>query len=117
MENCIFCKIITGDVPAQVVYENEHVIAFNDINPVAPVHVLIVPRLHIPSVNELEAEHVEIMGHLLLAAREIARQKDISSKGYRLILNCGPDAGQVVYHIHFHLLGGRQFGHNLVRKT
>lgn len=117
MENCIFCKIIEGEVPAQVVYENEHVIAFNDINPVAPVHILVVPRLHIPSLNDLEPEHLEVMGHLILAVKEIARQHEIADKGYRLISNCGPDAGQVVYHIHFHLLGGRQFGHNLVRKS
>ncbi len=116
MENCIFCKIVAGEVPAQIIYENDHVIAFNDINPVAPVHVLIVPRIHIPSLNELEAGHTEIMGQMMLAAKEVARQQEIAEKGYRLVSNCGADAGQVVYHIHFHLLGGRPFGHSLVGK-
>ena len=116
MENCIFCKIIAGEVPAQIVYEDEHVIAFNDINPVAPVHVLVVPRLHIPTLNDLESEHKEVIGNLMLAIKEVARQQEIAEKGYRVILNCGSDAGQVVYHIHFHLLGGRQFGHNMVGK-
>ncbi len=117
MENCIFCKIIAGEVPAKVVYEDETVIAFEDINPVAPVHILVVPRKHIPTFNDIQPEDRELVGHLAWIIKEVAKQQNIDEKGYRVITNCGEDAGQVVFHLHFHLLGGRTFGHNLVGKS
>ncbi len=107
MENCIFCKIISGEIPSQFVYQDEQVVAFYDRAPVVPVHVLIIPRLHIPTFDDLQIEHKELVGHLLLVSREIARQHNLQNKGYRLIMNCGQDAGQEVNHLHFHLLGGR----------
>ena len=105
---CVFCKIINKELPAEIVYEDEKVIAFNDIKPIAPVHILIVPREHIGSVNELREEHKELMGHMVLAASKIAQQQGISKSGYRLIFNTGYDAGQTVDHIHLHLIGGKQ---------
>lgn len=116
MENCIFCKIIQKDVPAQIVYEDEMVVAFQDINPVAPVHILVVPRKHIPTFNDIQPEDRELVGHMAWVVKEVAKKHRISEKGYRVIANCGEDAGQVVYHLHYHLLGGRSFGHSLVGK-
>ena len=105
--DCIFCNIINGDIPSQKVYENEYVYAFNDISPVAPVHVLIVPKMHIPNINELNAENVSVISEVYLAAAEIAKQLGVDESGYRVVTNCGEAAGQTVHHIHFHLLGGR----------
>ncbi len=107
-EDCLFDKIIAGEIPADVVYEDEWVVAFKDINPKAPVHVLIVPRRHIESINDLNEEDASLMGRVFLAAKEIARQTGTSESGYRIVVNTGPDGGQEVPHIHFHLLGGRQ---------
>jgi histidine triad (HIT) family protein len=114
LKDCIFCKIASGEIPAQVVYEDEQVVAFNDINPVAPVHILLIPRLHIPSFNDIIPEHKELIGHLAWAAGKLARLKNINEKGYRLIMNCGRDGGQEIIHLHFHLLGGRPLGSSLV---
>jgi histidine triad (HIT) family protein len=105
--NCIFCSIIERKAPAKIVYEDETVIAFQTINPVAPVHLLIVPKRHIESVNTLLPQDEETMGHLFTAAQKIAIQAGIAQAGYRLVTNTGPDGGQSVYHIHMHLLGGR----------
>lgn len=110
MDNCIFCKIIARQLPSSIVYENDKVMAFNDINPVAPVHVIIVPKLHIANVNELTAENAAVLGDIHLAAKEIAAKLGIADKGYRLVNNCGADAGQTVFHLHYHLLGGRKLG-------
>ncbi len=107
MENCIFCSIIEGKIPSQKVYENEHVFAFKDINPEAPIHVLIIPKLHISSLNELQEENIDVISHVYSAAKKIAKELGVSDSGYRVVSNCGKDAGQTVYHIHFHLLGGR----------
>jgi histidine triad (HIT) family protein len=107
MEYCIFCSIIEGKIPSQKVYEDEHVFAFKDINPEAPVHVLIIPKLHISSLNELKEENIYVIGHIYSAAQKIAAELGIADNGYRIVSNCGKDAGQTVYHIHFHLLGGR----------
>jgi len=100
--------MLSNEISADVVYENDDVLAFNDINPQAPVHVLIVPRIHIATLNDLQAEHAEIIGKLFLAAKEVAKQKGLSEEGYRTVINCNADAGQTVFHIHLHLLGGRR---------
>ncbi len=108
MEECIFCKIVSKDIPATVIYEDERMIAFDDINPQAPVHVLLIPKEHFPSLEEIPDEKKDILSHLLIKARGIAQEKEIAESGYRIVLNTGRDSGQDVLHIHFHLLGGRQ---------
>lgn len=108
MENCIFCKILKGEIPSEKVYEDEKVYAFKDINPEAPVHVLIIPKKHISSANELTEENKEVIGDVYYAAQKIAKELGIADKGYRIINNCGEDGGQTVFHIHFHLMGGKQ---------
>lgn len=108
MENCLFCKIAKGEIPAVIVYEDDDLLAFRDINPQAPEHILIIPRRHIARVENLEAADAELTGKLVLAAKKIADDLKLS-KGYRLVFNNGPDAGQEVEHIHLHLMGGRKF--------
>lgn len=108
-ENCIFCKIIAGEIPSKKVYEDDVCIAFNDISPQAPTHILIIPREHFASLDAAEKNHQETIGHLLLTAAEIARQNDFAEKGYRVVINTNDDGGQTVFHLHVHLLGGRQF--------
>jgi len=114
MENCIFCKIIDRQIPSAIVYEDDKVLAFNDINPVAPVHVVIVPKVHIANVNDLTPENAAIVGDIHLAAKKIADKLGIADKGYRLINNCGADAGQSVFHLHFHLIGGLKLGAKII---
>jgi histidine triad (HIT) family protein len=111
MSDCIFCDIIAGEAPARIVYVDEHAIAFHDRAPRAPVHILIVPIDHIESLNGLDLEHEALAGHLLLVARKVAEQEGIAQSGYRLIVNTGRAAGQVVYHLHVHLLGGGPMRH------
>ncbi len=106
--DCIFCRIVSGEIPARLVYEDEHAIAFRDINPQAPTHVLVIPRRHIASVSELQPGDADLMGRLILAAGEIAGKEAIAAGGYRLVMNTGAAAGQTVDHIHVHVLGGRQ---------
>ncbi len=108
MADCIFCKIGAHEIQAIVVYEDADFLAFRDINPQAPVHILIIPKKHYGSTNELEAADSGLLGRLVLAGKQIARQEKIADRGYRLVLNCGPDGGQTVSHVHLHLLGGRQ---------
>ncbi len=108
MSDCIFCKIINGDIPSTQVYADAQVTAFRDINPVAPTHILIVPNQHIASVNDLAPEDEAVMGTLISVAKKIASQEGLAESGYRLTINTGPDSGQVVYHLHLHLLGGRK---------
>ncbi|MCK4645511.1 MAG: histidine triad nucleotide-binding protein [Candidatus Aminicenantes bacterium] len=108
MDNCIFCKIINKEVPSKIVYEDERVLAFDDINPRAPIHVLLIPKEHFGTLNEIPEEKKDILSHLLLKARQIAQEKGIAENGYRIVLNTERDSGQEVFHIHFHLLGGRQ---------
>lgn len=108
MSDCIFCKIIAGEIPSTQVYNDGFVTAFRDINPVSPTHVLIVPNQHIASVNDLTSEDEKLVGHLFTAAKHIAAQEGIAESGYRLIINTGPDGGQEVFHIHLHLLGGKR---------
>ena len=106
VEDCIFCKIINKEIPAEFVYEDEQVVAFNDANPHAPVHILIIPKEHISTMHDLTPEKKGLMGHLTWVISEIAREKKLDS--YRVLANCGAGAGQVVFHLHFHLLGGRK---------
>jgi len=108
MEDCIFCKIINREISASIVFEDERMIAFNDINPQSPIHVLLIPREHFASLKEIPDEKKDILSHLLLKARQIAQEKGIAKKGYRIVLNTERDSGQEVFHIHFHLLGGRR---------
>ncbi len=105
--NCLFCKIINGEIPAKPVYEDERVLAFNDVNPQAPVHILIVPKKHISTILEATPEDNELIGHMLQAANKIAKDNGVAERGFRLVMNCNRDAGQTVFHIHLHLLAGR----------
>jgi histidine triad (HIT) family protein len=109
--DCIFCKIITGEIPSTQVYADEQVTAFRDINPVAPTHVLIIPNRHIASVNDLTADDEQLTGYLFTVAQQIAQQEGIAESGYRLIINTGPDGRQEVFHIHLHLIGGQRMRH------
>ena len=111
MSDCIFCKIIAGEIPSTQVFSDERVTAFRDINPAAPTHVLIIPNRHIASVNDLNPEDESLVGHLFTAAKQIAAQEGVAESGYRLIINTGPDGGQEVFHIHLHLLGGQRMRH------
>jgi histidine triad (HIT) family protein len=108
-DRCLFCRIVNGEIPAKKVYEDNEVFAFHDINPQAPTHVLIVPRKHIATIDALEAGDANIVGTVILRAAQIARDLRLPSEGYRLVVNNGEAAGQTVFHIHFHLLGGRNF--------
>ena len=110
MDECLFCRIVGGAIPATIVYQDDQVTAFRDIQPRAPVHVLVVPNQHVASTNDLEDGHDEIAGRLLRAARLIAEQEGVAESGYRLVVNTGPDAMQSVAHIHVHVLGGRHLG-------
>jgi histidine triad (HIT) family protein len=107
MSDCLFCKIIKREIPGSIVYEDDRVLAFNDINPQAPTHVLLVPKRHIASLNELEAGDDQIVGELVRRAAAIAKERGIAAGGYRTVFNTNRDAGQTVFHIHLHLIGGR----------
>lgn len=107
MQHCLFCKILTREIPANIFYEDDQVIAFDDIQPQAPKHKLIIPRKHIATLNDLSHEDALLAGHLLYTAQHLAKQLGIAETGYRIAMNCNKDGGQVVYHIHLHLLGGR----------
>ena len=106
-EDCLFCGISKKEIDADILYEDDALLAFRDINPQAPVHILIVPRVHISTLNDLRPEHGELLGQLMLAAPKIARDQGVDDDGYRLVLNCQEGAGQSVFHLHMHLLGGR----------
>ncbi|WP_415890501.1 histidine triad nucleotide-binding protein [Neptuniibacter sp. SY11_33] len=108
--DCLFCKIINKEIPAEIIYEDEHVIAFNDISPQAPTHALIIPRKHIATLNDISAADTEVVGHMVKTAATIAKQLGIDESGYRTVFNCNSDGGQTVYHIHLHLLGGKPMG-------
>ncbi len=110
MSDCIFCKIIKGEIPSTKVYSDEHATAFRDIQPAAPTHILIVPNRHIDSINAMTADDEQTVGYLFSVAKKIAAQEGIAEGGYRLIINTNADAGQTVFHIHLHLLGGRRMG-------
>lgn len=108
-EDCLFCRIVANDIQADIVSSDEHLVAFRDINPQAPTHVLIVPKKHIATINDLEPGDAELIGRLVLAAKRIAADEALSEAGYRVAMNCMEGAGQSVFHIHLHLLGGRPF--------
>ena len=107
MENCLFCKIIAGDIPSTKVYEDELVLAFRDIAPQAPTHILVIPKAHLASVNEVNAENSGVVAHIFEVIPQIAAAEGLTG-GYRVVSNCGPDAGQTVHHLHFHILGGHE---------
>ena len=107
MTDCIFCKMVAGEIQPDVVYQDDEVFAFRDSNPQAPTHVLVIPKTHIATLNDLQPEHAALMGKLYLAARKVARDDGIAERGYRTVINCNRESGQSVYHIHLHLLGGR----------
>ncbi|HOJ57417.1 MAG TPA: histidine triad nucleotide-binding protein [Bacillota bacterium] len=109
MNDCLFCKIARKEIPADIVYEDDDVLAFRDIRPQAPVHVLVIPKRHIATLADLTQEDKDVMGHVTLVASRLARDLGVS-EGYRVVINCGKDAGQTVFHIHMHLLGGRSLG-------
>ena len=106
MSNCLFCKIIAGDIPSTKVYEDEKILAFRDIAPQAPVHVLVIPKAHIPSVDGINGENCDVVAHIFTKIPEIAAAEGLTG-GYRVVSNCGADAGQTVHHLHFHILGGK----------
>jgi len=108
--DCLFCKIIAGEIPADIIFESETAIAFRDINPKAPTHVLIIPRQHVATINDIEPEHESLVGSLFSAAKDIAEEEGLSEDGYRVVMNCNEAAGQTVFHLHLHLLGGRRLG-------
>lgn len=108
MSNCVFCQIIAGKSPSQMLYQDEQVSAFRDIHPAAPTHILIAPNRHIASVNDLTAEDEPLVGHLFTVARQLARQEGIDQSGYRLIVNTGVHGGQTIFHLHMHLIGGQR---------
>lgn len=107
MSNCLFCRIAAGEIPAKLIYQDEDVLAFHDINPQAPLHALIIPRKHIATINDLQADDAALVGKLFLVAKQIAAEQGYDEDGYRVVMNCGVQAGQSVFHIHLHLLAGR----------
>lgn len=110
MTDCTFCKITAGKTPAAVVYEDDQVLAFRDIQPEAPVHIIIIPKRHIATLNDLTAADAELVGRMHLAAQQAARELGVAESGYRTVINCNRDAGQYIFHIHMHLLAGRMLG-------
>ncbi len=107
MSDCLFCKIVKGEIPTDFIYEDDDVVAFNDLNPQAPHHFLCIPKQHIATTNELEGEQAQIIGKLFLAAKSIAADRGVAEDGYRLVMNCNQHGGQTVFHIHLHVLAGR----------
>ena len=110
MNDCIFCKVAAGEIPADIVYDDGEVLAFRDINPEAPVHLLLIPRRHIATLNDLSEADAALVGRLYLAGQQIAVELGVAESGYRTVINCNRDAGQLVFHIHMHLLAGRELG-------
>ena len=110
MSDCLFCKIVSGDIQGDIVHQDDEILAFRDINPQAPTHILIIPKKHISTVNDLEEEDQQVIGKMFSAAKMLAKQEGLSERGYRLVMNCNAEAGQTVFHIHLHLLGGRTMG-------
>lgn len=114
MEDCIFCKIIKREIPADIVYEDEEIIAFKDIQPAAPIHILVIPKKHISSLVQLEKEDEIVVGRIYTIINKVAELVGVKEKGYRVIVNCGKDGGQEVQHLHFHMLAGKQLGEKIV---
>jgi histidine triad (HIT) family protein len=109
-DSCLFCKIVKGTIPAKKVYEDDAFYAFDDINPQAPCHVLVIPKEHIEGINDVEEHHAALLGRLFVVAKSVARQKGVTGSGYRLVVNTGAHAGQTVFHVHMHVVGGREMG-------
>ena len=109
VENCLFCKIAEGQIPSKIVYQDEDIVAFEDIHPQAPHHILLIPRRHITSMSDLTLEDGPTLAMLFIVANKLAQKLGLGERGYRLVTNVGPDAGQAVYHLHFHMIGGRKF--------
>jgi len=107
MTDCIFCKIVSGDIPGDIVYQNDDVLAFRDLSPQAPVHFLVIPKKHISTINDIQQEDEALVGQLFLAAKTVAKQEGIDESGYRCVMNCNDDGGQTVHHIHLHVMGKR----------
>lgn len=107
MSDCLFCKFVSGEISPDVVYEDDHVLAFRDINPQAPLHVLVVPKRHIATLNDLQATDTELVGRMFIAAKTLAANEGYAESGFRTVMNCNADAGQTVFHIHLHVLAGR----------
>ena len=114
MDDCLFCKIIKGEIPSEKVYEDEEILAFKDINPAAPIHILVIPKKHIDSLAQIETQDEALLGKMHTVINKIAKEQGVLEKGYRLIVNCGKDSGQEVMHLHFHLLAGQKFGDKIV---
>ena len=110
MSDCLFCKMVAGDIQPDIVFEDDEVLAFRDLNPQAPLHVLVIPKMHIATTNDLTPDTAGVVGKLYLAAKQIAADEGVAEPGYRMVMNCNAGAGQSVYHIHLHLLGGRPLG-------
>ncbi len=108
-KDCLFCKIVKKEIPTKIVFEDNKFLAFEDIRPQAPVHILVIPKYHIDKVSDLKDDDINLIGNLILTAKNIAKEKGVQESGYRLVINCNRDAGQEVFHIHIHLLGGRRF--------
>jgi histidine triad (HIT) family protein len=108
MSDCLFCKIVRGEIPCSKVYEDDQVLAFDDIHPMAPVHVVVIPKKHISTLMDIDSKNISIAGNLFSAAQEVARIKGIAKSGFRLAINCNADGGQIIFHLHMHILGGRK---------
>lgn len=108
MNDCIFCKIVNKEIPAKIVYEDDRILAFDDIRPQAPIHTLLIPKQHYSSLNEIPTDKKELLGDILIKARSVAQEKGVRESGFRIVLNTARDSGQDVFHIHFHVLGGRR---------
>jgi histidine triad (HIT) family protein len=108
MSDCIFCKIVKGEIPCSKIYEDDNILAFDDIQPMAPVHVILIPKKHMPTLLDIDAENSSISSDLILASQKVARIKGIAEKGFRIVINCNADGGQVVFHLHVHILGGKK---------
>jgi len=112
-EGCLFCRIVAGEIPSDVVYQDQEFLAFRDINPQAPKHIIIIPKVHIASLAELTEQQQGLMGRFMILARDLAEEEGLAERGYRLAINCGPEGGQVIPHLHLHLIGGRKLNGQL----
>ncbi len=110
MSDCIFCRIVNQEIPSKIVYEDDEILAFEDVNPLAPIHILLIPKKHIATMDDVTEEDSAVLGRILLKAKEIAAEKGLNENGYRIVNNCKAHGGQEVFHIHFHLLGGEKLG-------
>ncbi len=113
MEDCIFCRIAKGDIPSSKVYEDDMVLAFDDINPAAPVHVIVIPKEHIPTYMDIKPGHMKIISAMTFAVQQVARIKGVAQKGFRSVVNCNEEGGQLIFHLHTHVLGGKKLGHKM----